>query len=229
MSVKLALSVLACAACLFGGPRAPGGNSLSVVWTFDRTDSIGGHPTLKLGDPVVIATPDGEAVYFDGIDDGLIVQANPVGDAAAFTIETVFKPDSSYPNNREQRFIHIQNPVNENRRILMELRLIPNQQWFLDTFIKSDSSSLALFAKDFPHPLGSWQHAALVYQNGTMRHYLNGREEMSGLVQYLPIEGGATSIGVRMNRLFWFKGALRMLKITRQALPPAEFSIGPMH
>ena len=57
-----------------------------------------------------------------------------------------------------------------------------------------------------------------------MKHYVDGVEEMSGEVGYLPIEGGYTSIGVRMNQVYWFKGAIQMLKVTPRALSPEEFT-----
>jgi len=198
-------------------------DSLSVLWKLDRMDQIGGYTTTKLGQPVLIETPLGRGVLFDGIDDGLLIQANPLGDAIAFTVEVVFRPDSSGPPNLEQRFLHIQNPDNENRRILIELRHCANQRWFLDTFINSDSSSRTLYAEKFQHSVGEWFHAALVYENGAMRHYVDGREELSGVVNYDPIKNGWTSIGVRMNRRSWFRGAVRTVRMTRRALSPAEF------
>ena len=203
-------------------------DSLSVVWDLDRMDQIGECTTTKLGQPVLIETPLGRGILFDGIDDGLLVQANPIGDAIAFTVEVVFRPDFSDPPNSEQRFLHIQNPDDDNRRILIELRHTADQRWFLDTFIKSDSSRCTLYAETFQHPVGEWFHAALVYENGTMRHYVDGREELSGPLNYVPIEKGFTSIGVRMNRRSWFRGAIRTIRMTRRALTPAEFLALPI-
>ena len=94
---------------------------LPSTWKIDSIESIAGNPVTKLGEPVVIGTKRGQAVQFDGIDDGLIVKANPLGEAQSFTIEVVFRPDSSFPQNKEQRFIHFQNPNNEDRRVLIEI------------------------------------------------------------------------------------------------------------
>ncbi len=196
---------------------------MSVVWNLDRLGQIGGYPTLILGQPTLVETPFGRGILFNGSEDGLLVQGNPLGDATAFCLEVVFRPDSSAPINIEQRFLHIQNPDSENRRILIELRHRTDDQWFLDTFLKADSSELTLCAKDSLHPVGGWHHAALVYEAGMMRHYVDGREELSGAVTFAPIEGGYISIGVRMNKRSWFKGAMRMIRMTRRALRPAEF------
>jgi hypothetical protein len=200
---------------------------MSEVWNLDRVDQISGYATMKLGEPDLIETPVGRSVFFDGVDDGLIVQANPLEDATAFTLEVVFRPDTSSPLNVEQRFLHIQNPDAEDRRILIELRHTADQRWFLDTFIKSDSSSCTLYAETFQHAVGGWFHAALVYEKGRMRHYVDGKEEISGAVSYLPFAGGWTSIGVRMNQRSWFRGAIRRVRMTRRALTPTEFLIFP--
>ncbi|MBN2410211.1 T9SS type A sorting domain-containing protein [candidate division KSB1 bacterium] len=202
-----------------------GGNVASITWNIDNVDSIEGHATTKLGDPVVVETSRGKAVHFDGIDDGLLVTTNPLEGATAFTVEVVFKPDSSYPDNQAQRFVHIQNPGSEDRRILIELRLSEDHQWYLDTFINSDLSSKTLALETAVHPVGEWYHAALVYENRLMIHYVNGIEELSGEVDYLPITGAYTSLGTRMNKRSWFKGAIRTLKVTHKALSPDEFLI----
>jgi len=197
----------------------------SMTWQIDNVESIGGHATTKLGDPVVVEPPGGKAVHFDGIDDGLLVIANPLEGAEAFTVEVVFKPDSAYPDNQAQRFVHIQNPGSEDRRILIELRLTEDFQWYLDTFIKSELSNKTLAKETALHPVGEWYHAALVYENRSMKHFVNAVEELSGEVDYLPISGGYTSLGTRMDKRSWFKGAIRTLKVTHKALSPEEFLI----
>ena len=194
----------------------------SIIWEIDNLTNIGGHTTQMLGDPIVLESDSGPAVEFDGIDDGLIVENNPVAGATEFTIEVVFQPYASTdPNNVEQRFIHMQE--NDDHRLLIELRLTNDNQWFLDTFIKSNHSSKALYAEDLTHPIGPWYHAARVYQEGEMRHYVNGELEMTGNVSYIPISGGQTSIGVRLNQRSWYKGAIHELKVTHRALDPGEF------
>jgi hypothetical protein len=38
-----------------------------------------------------------------------------------------------------------------------------------------------------------------------------------------PQKAGQTSVGVRFNKVNYFKGALRLARMTPRALPPAEF------
>jgi lysophospholipase L1-like esterase len=191
----------------------------AVAWRINRLDKIGGQPTIGIGNPLVIATSDGKAVLFDGVDDGLIVNANPIAGAAAFTVEAVFRPDAG--GTTEQRWFHIQEEATDNR-VLLEIRLT-GEQWFLDTFIKSGENKLTLYAENFKHKAGEWYHVALVYDGDTMRHFVDGKEELSGALTIQPLGGGSTSIGVRMNRVFWFKGAVRKARFTPRALSPQEF------
>jgi len=196
-----------------------GAAATPVRWKINTLDKIGGQPAARIGNPQVIDTSDGKAVLFDGVDDGLIVNINPIAGAAAFTVEAVFRPDTG--GTTEQRWFHIQEEANDNR-VLLEIRLT-GDQWFLDTFIKSGENKLTLYSENFKHKAGEWYHVALVYDGTTMRHFVDGKEELSGPLTILPLRGGRTSIGVRMNRVFWFKGAVRQARFTPRALSPQEF------
>src|SRR5882672_7376468 len=189
----------------------------SVTWKIDNLNEIGGQPVTVMGNPQLIAAPG--AVLFDGIDDGLVVNANPIAGARAFTVEAIFRPDAN--GAKEQRWFHIQQDKSENR-VLLETRLV-GDQWFLDTYIRSGESNRALFAENFKHPVGVWYHIALVFDGTEMRHYVDGKLEMSGPLSIAPLEQGQTSIGMRLNRVFWFKGAVRTARFTARALAPAEF------
>src|SRR6266850_2614079 len=189
----------------------------SVTWKIDNLNEIGGQPVTVMGNPQLIAAP--AAVLFDGIDDGLVVKTNPIAGARAFTLEAIFRPDAN--GSKEQRWFHIQQDNSENR-VLLETRLV-GDQWFLDTYIRSGESNRALFAENFKHRVGVWYHIALVFDGTEMRHYVDGKLEMSGPLSIAPLEQGQTSIGVRLNRVFWFKGAVRTARFTARALAPAEF------
>ncbi|MBS3944641.1 MAG: LamG domain-containing protein [Melioribacter sp.] len=196
----------------------------SVVWRLDSLDKICGNSIAVFGNPEIIFDGESTAVKFDGIDDGIIVHADPLAGATTFTVEIIFKPDtSSNPANKEQRFLHIQNPDYEPRRMLIELRLANDGKWFLDTHINADTMAHTLYAEKFTHQLNKWYHAALVYENGMMIHYVNGIEEMRGKVKYLPVTGGNVSIGMRMNKRSYFKGEIKLIRVTKGALTPEQF------
>ncbi len=200
-------------------------DTVTIIWNLENPYNIGGFSTTFLTDkPSVINTTFGKALYFDGIDDGLLINYNPLANCSNFTIEIFFKPDySKNPDNYEQRFLHIKN-ADDSKRILIELRLLKNKIWSLDTFIKSDSSRCTLLDTTISHPVGKWYHVALVYSNGLMKHYVNGNEELKGKVIYYPIgTDGKISLGVRQNMKSWFKGIIKMVKFTNQAFTPDKF------
>jgi lysophospholipase L1-like esterase len=190
-----------------------------VTWDINRLDQIGGQSATAIGNPQVVNTSTGKAILFDGIDDGLVVKGNPVAAAPAFTVEAVFRPDSG--GATEQRWFHIQEDAKDNR-ILLEIRL-NGDQWFLDSFIKSGEEKRTLYSENFKHKTGEWYHVALVYDGIAMHHFVDGKEELSGPLTILPLGEGSTSIGVRMNRVFWFKGMIRKARFTQRALSPATF------
>jgi hypothetical protein len=199
-------------------PAAAGG---AVIWNVDNLESIGGHKVTVLGDPKVIDTDAGKAVRFDGQDDGLYVDANPLAGLTALTAEVVFKPAAGGP--KEQRFLHFQ-PDGSEDRVLFETRLPPGtDRWFLDTYLQTGEGKHTLFADQFLHPLDAWQVATIVIDGRTMRHYVNCKEELSATVNLKPLAAGKTSIGMRFNRVHWFQGAIRQIRITPRALKPEEF------
>jgi hypothetical protein len=196
----------------------------STIWKIDNLETIGGNKIEVFGNPKIVQDGNTRAISFDGIDDGIIVHANPLDNANEFTLEILFRPDESVNlGNMEQRFLHIQNPSNEKRRILIELRLKGENDWFLDTFLGSDNLKLTLYAEQFPHPTKKWYHAALVYKNGVAKHYVDGKEEMSGQIDFSPIENGHTSIGMRMNFRSYFKGVIKSVRMTKCVLRPNQF------
>ena len=191
-----------------------------AVWDLSDMESVGGHPTEILGTPGRIDTDSGTAVEFDGEGDALVVGANPLAGLDAFTVEIVFQP---YPEGlAAQRFFHIQEDGSDNR-LLFETRLTEDGRWFLDTFIKAGEANCALFAEEFEHALGPWYHVALVVGDGAMRHYTNGELELEAEIPFVPLGPGQTSVGVRFNRVCWYKGAMRTVRFSPRPLAPGEF------
>ena len=191
-----------------------------TTWELNAVNNLGGYATQVLGAPRLIDTSQAKAMEFDGQQDGIIVDTNPLAEMERFTLEVIFRPDAGGP--KEQRFVHLQETGGENR-ILIETRLTGDNRWFLDTFIRSGETNQTLYAEKFLHPVGEWYQAALVFDGHEMRHYVNGIQEMSALIEYRPMKPGQISLGVRLNRVFWFKGAIRKVRFTHDALAPANF------
>ena len=194
------------------------------IWRFDRLENIGGHKTTVLGQPAVIESVVGKAVLFDGVDDALFVDHHPLAGAETFTWEAIFRPDGGAT---EQRWFHLseRDPttgVDTDNRMLFEIR-VAGDQWYFDSFNQSGSASQALINRTALHPLGAWYHVASVYNGKEFSNYVNGVREGVAGIRLAPHGPGHASVGVRINKVFYFKGAVRQARITRKALSPSEF------
>lgn len=220
-------SVVALALCangLFVGSKAAAADPpASEIWMFDRLDEIGGHKTTVLGSPRVIDSPAGKAVEFDGVDDALFFDVHPLAGAKTFTWEAVFRPDGGVA---EQRWFHLnESPgtgADTENRMLFEIRVIDGQ-WCLDAYIQTGAARKALLNRQHLHPLGRWYHVAAVYDGREFRSYINGELDGASELSLGPQGPGRASVGVRMNKVFWFKGAVAQARFTRRALSPQEF------
>lgn len=177
-----------------------------------------------LGEPRVIDSPVGRAVEFDGVDDALFIDNHPLAGASAFTWEAIFRPDGG---QREQRWFHLseQDPAtgaDTDNRMLFEIR-VADDTWFLDSYNQSGVASQALMNRTALHPLGVWYHVASVYDGKEFSNYVNGVREGAAELQLAPHGPGHASVGVRINKVFYFKGAVRLARFTRKALSPSEF------
>lgn len=205
-------------ACIVIFASAPAAQD-TQVWTFDRLEWIGGHPTKVLGDPKVIDTPLGKAIEFDGVDDALLVDVHPLAGAATFTWEAVFRPDGGAT---EQRWFHLQESNTDNR-MLFEIRVVEGKTWFLDSYLHTPLAQHALINRKSLHPIGAWYQVASVYDGREFRNYVNGVLDGAHEMPFEVQGPGRTSIGTRINLVNYFKGAIHLARFTRRALKPAEF------
>jgi hypothetical protein len=201
-----------------------------TVWVFDRLDRIGDAKTTVEGTPKIIDTPRGKAVEFDGVDDAIWVDKHPLAGAASFTFEAVFRPDGGA---FEQRWFHLaeRDPVTKllagverdtNARFLFEIRVV-DASWYLDAFVNGPGYNRALMFEDKRHPLGQWYHVAQTYDGRVFRSYVNRVLQGEAEIAFKPQGAGAASIGTRIDRRNYFKGAVRLARFTARALTPAEF------
>ena len=187
-------------------------------WRFDRLDQLGNHATTVQGNPRVVSTPLGPAIEFDGVDDALFVDVHPLAGAETFTWEAIFRPDGGNP---EQRWFHLQESGSDNR-MLFEIRIVDGQ-WCLDSFTLSGPAQHALLDRTRLHPLGEWYHVASVYDGRVFSNYVNGVEQGRTEIKFTPQRAGRSSIGVRINLVNYFKGAIHSARFSRRALSTSEF------
>jgi hypothetical protein len=195
------------------------------IWTFDNLRKIGGHDVTLLGHPKVIDSTLGKAVEFNGVDDALLIDVHPLAGAKTFTWEAIFRPDGGA---FEQRWFHLaerdsKTGEDTGNRMLFEVRIIDNSKWYLDSYYEIAGVKRALMNRSALHPIGAWYHTAAVYDGETYSNYVDGVQENTAKIQ-LPAQGpGHTSVGVRINKMYYFKGAVRMARFSRRALSPSEF------
>jgi hypothetical protein len=195
------------------------------TWFFNQTAAIGGHPTEVIGHPHVIDSPYGKAVEFNGVDDGIFIPVHALAGASAYTWEVIFRPDAG--GQEEQRFFHLQeqDPATGKdtmNRMLFEIR-IRDGQWCLDSFASSGENNRTLLNCTALHALGNWYRVTAVYDGKELRNYVDGELQGAGPLELKPQFAGHTSVGVRINKVFYFKGAILMARMTPRALTRDEF------
>lgn len=197
----------------------------SVIWRFDNITQIAGHKTTILGHPKVIDTPYGKAVEFNGKDDALYIDVHPLAGAEAFTWEVIFNPYAD--GAPAQRFFHLQEidpstGKDTQTRMLMETR-VADGNWSLDSFALTGAASKALLDTKITHPAGQWYVATAVYDGHEFRNYVNGVMQGKGDLHIAPQGPGHSSIGTRIDKRDYFRGAILEARFSKRALSPDEF------
>jgi hypothetical protein len=202
------------------------------VWKFDNLSHIGGLTPKVEGNPKLVDSPVGKAVQFNGKDTGLFFPRRPLVGAKTFTIEAIFRPEGG---DFQQRWMHIaetdpktgldasaNGTSDPNPRFMFEVRVVKDQ-WYLDAFVNSKAGSKALAFPEKLHPVGPWYAVEQTYDGKTYRSYVNGVLEGEGDVAFEPHGPGHMMVGVRMNRVNYFKGSVAEARFTTRALKPSEF------
>ncbi len=215
-----AVPLLACLGALYSGDTKG-----TKIWTFDRLDKIGGIATTVFGHPKVIKTPVGKAVQFNGVDDALFIHQHPLAGVPAFTFEAIFRPESG--GAPEQRWFHLaeQDPktgADTDTRFLFEIRVI-NNKWCLDAFVHTPIVNHAIMNREKLYPLDTWHAVAQVYDGKTYSSYVDGELQGKAEIHFEPEGPGHTAVGVRINKVNYFKGAVHLARFTQHALTPDEF------
>jgi hypothetical protein len=216
-------SLLAIAAGCVPAPQ-PG----QIVWTFDRLDGIGGAATHVEGHPQLISTPAGKAVAFNGVDDVLFIDRHPLAGAATFTIEAIYRPDGG---DFEQRWLHLSEidpatGADSDARFLFEYRAV-GDRWYLDAFVTGPGYKQTLVVPEKTFPVGKWYHVAQTHDGKMYRSYVNGVLQAEAAIDFKPQGAGHASVGARINRVSFFKGAILNARFTARALSPEEFETLP--
>jgi hypothetical protein len=74
------------------------------------------------------------------------------------------------------------------------------------------------------HLVGRWHHVAQTFDATTYRSYVDGALQDEAPLPFTPQPAGRSSVGVRINRVSYFHGALREACFTDRALSPSQFA-----
>jgi hypothetical protein len=188
----------------------------TVTWELKNIHCIGGLKTEILGNPLIETDGKDTSIDFNGIDDGLIVPDIPIKGWSVFTIEVLFKPDGDGPI--APRFIHFEDTAF--RRGTFEIRLTNKKQWYLDAFLKNGKTDrgLALIDSTKLHPADQSFWVAMEYDGKKMISFVNGKKELEGEINFSAMTEGKISLGVRLNKVDWFKGQIKEIRFHPEAL-----------
>ena len=206
-----------------------------TTWFVNNLTNIGGYVVGKYGAPTVVSTPYGNAVHFNGVNDGLVVSNNPLaGFSTNLTVELIFKHDQlTVPTAWQPRIVHVQTPSPPDHRFTLETRVLTNGSqtaYYLDTFLRysNNASYFLTLTNANQHPLDEWAHMAVTYDGTNFRNFVNARLENSGLMSGLVFTtGGFTSIGMRGNLINYFQGSVLAVRFTPRVLATNEFLCVP--
>jgi hypothetical protein len=206
-----------------------------VVWNFDRLDRIGGNPAHVDGQPKIVTTAAGKAVQFDGIHDGLFIDKHPLAGFSQFTFEALVRPDGG---EQAQRWFHLAetdpatgldattdpgNPTaDKNPRFTFELRVVDGDKVYFESFTHGSTYQSALADKNKVHPVGRWYVVSQTYDGKMHRSYVNGELEKEGPLAFTPQGPGHSSVGIRINHVSPFKGAVMRARFAPRALAVSD-------
>ncbi|MBU6298411.1 MAG: LamG domain-containing protein [Alphaproteobacteria bacterium] len=195
-----------------------------IVWKFDRLHNIGGAATHVEGHPQIVSTAAGKAVVFNGVDDALFIDRHPLAGAKTFTEEAIIRPDGGA---FEQRWMHLAetDPAtgkDSGTRFLFEIRVV-GRRWYLDAFVKGPGYSHTLAEPEKTFPIGRWYAVAQTYDGRMYRSYVNGQLQAEAPIDFQPQGPGHASVGVRINHVNYFHGAILEARFTPRALTPEVF------
>lgn len=172
------------------------------------------------GNPKIVETVLGPAVQFNGKSDAYFLSTNPLKGMEEATIEFIFKPDGS--GDFAQRFMHL--GLLKGERVMFETRVNPNKTWYFDAHTAlNNGKSMTLIDSTLKHPTDLWYNVTLIIYKDMVVTYVNGEPQRWGALKFIPINEGISSIGVRQNKVNWFKGLMYKIRITPKAILPRDF------
>lgn len=201
----------------------------SQLWRFDTLGRVAGRQVQIIGAPTLVASPWGPATQFGGVGDGLLIDRHPLADARTFTFEALFRPDGGA---FEQRWFHLETDAGSTAlgtgttRMLFEIRVV-DDTWYLDAFATGPDYRQTLVVPTKRFPIGRWYHVAQTYDGEIYRSFVDGQLQAEAALRFVPQGPGHAAVGMRMNRVNFFHGAVRAAFFAHRAHTPDDFTLLP--
>lgn len=178
-----------------------------IVWT---SGSIKESYPLLYGQPLTKGVGPRRSMRFNGREDGLVMPSIPFQGWASCTIELMFRTDRDGP--REPRILHAEDE--EGNRATLEARLTPDGYWYPDVFLKNGTTGqrLTLMDSSRRYRTHTWHKLSLVWDGSAMQCFVNGQKVGEGKMSMHPFTSGNIALGMRLNRVNPFKGAIRRIR-----------------
>jgi hypothetical protein len=202
----------------------------AVVWWPAASLRDGGAERVR-GAPRRVRAPEsvgGEAVFFDGINDALLLPENPLVGASRFTMETILSVAPGGPV--EQRILHVQSH-DSNDRLLLESRRgdAAGATWYADTIVASRGRDSILADPKQLHAADRWCTLAVTCDGEAMQQFVDGTLELAQPFAPAPFPAGSVCLGMRMNHITPFRGSVAAVRFSRFARPASELWRLPDH
>jgi hypothetical protein len=219
--------------------------SLVGFWTFDDStgmdsSSYGNNGTLS-GDPVIINGMKGSAIYFDGMDDQIVIDdENSLDTDSSMTIALWIKPDSVNPGGAKPMSKWYSSPTRGDWLLSLSSRDSCNGTCisyyfgfanYEDYGYPNGWFSIGPQNLDYYLTLGEWNFIAVTFDTGFVNLYFNGSliyTDTALIKCTSPYEYGTDDIyiGTLWNHSpgYKFKGGLDEIRIYNRPLRAGEIN-----
>jgi hypothetical protein len=192
-------------------------------WRLDNTTTLGDLPLLQVDKPSILQTPSGPSICFDGKNDGLIRNSNPLSGLQKFTLQLFFRSDQH--DLQEMHLLHIEEPENIRHRFVLETRSTKVGTWYPRVFLRWDDRAMEIDNPTTLFPADRWYWVAFSYDGMTARLFINGVETVAKQADWGPIGDAPLALGMRLNKQGFFPGCFAQLIVSSTVLPATELRV----
>lgn len=218
------------------GRWGDGGEALTAAdlrahWSFEEgsgttlRDITGNTPDGLLQNGVTwVDTPDGRILQFDGVDDVVSIQNDPVFNQAPFTISVWFRLDA-LPSERNENGIIVRKKHTEAPWGSWDINVPDTDRIYFNVYA-ADNSQPTRVQSDQTAVTGVWYHAVGVLdENYGMQLYINGvRQSQTAHAEGLFESAGALHFGAGSATGVRLHGAIRDVRLYATGLTTEQIT-----